>query len=146
MRKPHSASALYLTGHAGSTWSIRTADGAIFEVQFANASSPVIVPHGSGVNPDRRPRRLAAFESEIGEPLRFTVTDHREAFRAVVETIERTRSFCLRCGERLMLSLCVRCVINSGHLNTTNYDGKRLPRRRRFVHWIDPLLRFIEGR
>lgn len=106
METNRSASALYLAGPAGQACRIVTADGVAFEVQYTNL--PILVRRAVGVYSDRRPRRLVAFEAVTGEPLRFTVTDQREVFAAVVVSIARTRSFCLRCGERLLAGVCTR--------------------------------------
>ncbi|MET4705938.1 hypothetical protein ABIB54_003444 [Frigoribacterium sp. UYMn621] len=145
MRRPTTATALYLTGAPGTTWRVQTADGATYEVQFAATSQPTIVRRGSDVASDRHPRRLAALEAVLGEPLRFTITG-RERFEAVVTGISRVRPYCVRCGERLF-GICTRCLVDaSHHYAETKWVGKPLTWRRRMVNRLEPLFRLLDGR
>jgi hypothetical protein len=146
-RRPTTATALYLTGTPGSTWRIHLADGATYEVQFAVTSQPTIVQRGSDVVSDRHPRRLAALESVLGEPLRFTVVDHRERYEAVVTAISRVRPYCVRCGERLFIRICPRCLVDaSHHYAETKWVGKPMTLRRRMVNLLEPFFRLLDGR
>lgn len=141
---PATATALYLNGPARCTWRIRTADGGVFEVRFASAS-PVIVRRAAGVNPDRRPRRLAALEAAIGEPLRYTVEGLRGASAAVVVSITRVGPFCPKCGERLLFAICPRCLVDPTHWYAeTKFAGKRQSWRRRLVYRLEPVLRLLD--
>ena len=73
-RRRPTATTLYLTGASNSTWQICTADeGALFELQFADASAPVIVHRTSDLHADRHPRALEGLDAVNGEPLRFTI-------------------------------------------------------------------------
>lgn len=144
MRKPRTATALYLTGPAGSTWNVLTAGGVVFNVQFDGP--PVITRRAVGAYIDLRPRRITAFEALVGEPLRYTVAGHPNRTAAVVVSIFRTGSICGRCGERRILGVCIRCAIDPPHFYAeTKYVGKHQTRRRRLVNRLDPILRLLDG-
>ena len=144
MRKPRTATTLLLNGPSGLTWSILTADGVVFNVQFDDP--PVITRRAVSAYIDQRPRGLTAFEASTGEPLRYTVSGHRGSTAAVVVSISRTGSICGRCGERRVLRACVRCAIDPTHFHAdTKYVGKHQSRRRRLVNSLDPALRILDG-
>lgn len=148
MRTNRSASALYLappTSSTGSTWRILTADDAIFEIQYGSAAA-LLVRRAEGVHSDRRPRRLVAFEAEVGEPLHYTAEGYRERVEAVVASITRVRPYCKKCGERLFAGICTRCLVDPTHFYAeTNYVGKPQSRRRRLLYRLDPFLQFLDG-
>ena len=146
-RRPTIATALCLTGNPGSAWQICTADNAIFEVQFAEASAPVIMRRRSDVGPDRHPRPLDGLNAVNGEPFRFTIAGQRERYEAVVTAITRIRPFCARCGERRLLGACVRCMVDrTHHYAETKWVGKPMSRRRRMFYLLEPVFRFLDGR
>lgn len=146
-RRPTIATTLYLTGAPGSTWQICTADNALFELQFADASAPLIVRRGSGVDFDRHPRPLKGLDAVNGEPLRFTIAGQRERYEAVVTTITRIRPFCARCGERRILGVCTRCLVDpTHHYAETKWVGKPMSRRRRMFYLLEPVFRLLDGR
>ena len=147
MRRRPATTALYLAGRARSTWRIQTADDAVFEVHFADASAPLIVRRGSGVDFDRHPRPLKGLDAVNGEPLRFTIAGQRERYEAVVTTITRIRPFCARCGERRILGVCTRCLVDSTHhYAETKWVGKPMSRRRRMFYLLEPVFRLLDGR
>ena len=145
--RPTIATALFLTGNPGSTWQICTADKAIFEVQFADTSAPAIVHRTSDVHADRHPRPLAGLDAVNGEPFRFTIAGQRERYEAVVTTITRIRPFCDRCGERRVLGVCTRCLVDpTYHYAETKWVGKPMSRRRRMFYLLEPVFRLLDGR
>jgi hypothetical protein len=147
-RSATTVTALYATGAPGSTWRIHLADGATYEVQFAT-SQPTIVRRGSDVASDRHPRRLAALEANLGEPLRFTMTGQRERYEAVVMAITRVRPFCGLCGDRLLAGVCSRNLVDPTHHRShqeTKWAGKPLPWRRRLGNRLEPILHWLDGR
>ena len=144
--RPTIATALYLTGNPGAAWRIHLADDAIFELQFADASAPLIVRRGSGVDFDRHPRPLKGLDAVLGEPLRYTIGE-RERYEAVVTAITRIRPFCAKCGERRVLGVCTRCLVDpTHHYAETKWVGKPMSLRRRLSYLLEPVFRLLDGR
>ena len=147
-RRPTTVTALYLTGNPGATWRVHLADGSTYEIQFDRASA-VIVRRTSDVGYEHHPPRLAGLDAVDGEPLRFTIVGQRERYEAVVTAITRVRPFCRFCGERLLVGVCSRNLVDPTHHRSrqeTKWAGKPLSWRRRLVNRLEPLLHWLDGR
>lgn len=146
-RLPTTATALHLTSAPNSTWLIRLADGATSEIQFDLLSTLIV--RRSDADHDRHPRRLAAIEAVLGEPLRFTVAGQRERYEAVVTAITRVRPFCRHCSERQLVGVCARSLVDPTYHRSqqeTKWAGKPVSRRRRLGNKLEPFLHWLDGR